>query len=122
MATISAINYKKVFVTEFVNEWTLSPFDGGGKPLQSMTIEVDTSDGQANIYLPQISGFAGVFFTKIIISSANSGGSPIYIYPNEADSIGGLGQILVYNSGNAVLTPVTSNEWSAIQTPGSVPA
>lgn len=124
MPTISAINYRKVVVTEEVSEWTLSPFDAAGRPLQSMTVEVDVTLGNATLLLPSIANFGGIFNTKIIVNSVGSEpvNNNITVTCQEGDSIGNSGSVEIVYSGNAVFTPVTSNEWSVVLTQGAVPA
>lgn len=113
---IQGVNYKEVAVSLSNNSWDIVPFDFNGKPLTEMTIVVDTDLGNADINLPAISSFNGVYGTtiKIIVVNATN---EAFINAVGSDSIGSFTTInLNHTNSSAFLIPALNNAWSVVLT------
>jgi hypothetical protein len=113
--TVSAVNFKKITTAGAGENWAVSPFDASGKALEFMTIEVDTTLGDAALALPEIVNFAGVYGTKITIIALTGNTNAVSIDCSGLDLIGSASSIILAKDGsNVVLTPVSATEWSAV--------
>lgn len=113
MATISGINFKKI-VSAGIETYDLVPFDGAGKPLEFMTIEVDSTLGKVTLNLPEIVNFAGIYGTKINIVALTGSTNDVDIVCSGSDLFGSSSSTTLSSDGsNIVLTPITTTEWSA---------
>ena len=113
--TISGVNFKQIIVPGSGADYILSPFDAAGKPIEFMTIEVDSTNDSTNLYLPEIINFAGIYGTKINVIATTGSTNSIGIIRSGSDLIGSASSITLSNDGsNVVLTPVSATEWSAV--------
>ena len=115
MATISGVNYKKI-VSAGPESYDLVPFDGAGKPLEFMTIEVDSTLGKVDLNLPEAVNFNGIYTTKInVVALTGLTGNPVNVKCSGTDLIGSAStKSLATDGGNVVVTPISATEWSAI--------
>ena len=115
---IQGVNYKEIETSvDGDNNWDIIPFDFGGKPLTEMTIWVDTNDDGADIYLPEISSFNGVFGTTIKIIAPYGDENSALILASGTDKIGSLPSVSLNDNGeNAIFTVAAEGYWSVLKT------
>jgi len=112
--TISGVNFKQI-ISAPKADYVLSPFDAAGKPIEFMTIEVDTNANSIDLYLPEIINFAGIYGTKINVIATTGSANAVTVYTVGSDLIGSSFSVQLKNDGsNVVLTPVSATEWSAV--------
>ena len=113
--TISGVNFKQITVPALGADYILSPFDAAGKPIEFMTIEVDSTNSSSVLYLPEIVNFGGIYGTKINVIATTGSTNGINVNVSGSDLIGSNNLISLSNDGsNVVLTPISATEWSAV--------
>lgn len=103
--------------------YELIPFDLNGNVFKQVTIEVDNTDANCFILLPNIKTLNANYDISINIISLNSTttGNFVYISPQNDDLIGNQPQIQLTQTGsNVILTPIGATNWNGIVCEGSV--
>lgn len=113
---IQGISYKKID-TAIYGTYELAPFDLNGNLFKEVTIEVDLSSDNCDLFLPIISTLNGNFniSIKVIALNASVLGNELNISTTSYDSIGSEQVISLSNDGsNVILTPVSPTAWYGV--------
>lgn len=106
--------------------YLLSPSDLNGNIFPKITLDVDASDGDVEIYLPPIAVFNNSYNFELQITRIDNSVNYVKIYGNydgiDAEFIGAEQFIQLPTSYQSVtLTPTTQISWSANTTLGNAP-
>ena len=112
---IQGISYKKIDTAIF-GSYELAPFDLNGNLFGQVTIEVDLSSGNCDLFLPLISTLNGNFNTSIrVIALPTEAVTQLNVHI-QSDNLIGSEQIisLLSDGSNVILTPVSPTEWYGV--------
>ena len=113
---IQGISYKKID-TAIYGSYELAPFDLNGNLFGQVTIEVDLSSSNCDLFLPLISTLKNNFNISIRVIALNTSvlGNQLNIYKQSDNVIGSQDSITLSNDGsNVILTPVSPTEWYGV--------
>ena len=113
---IQGISYKKID-TAIYGSYELAPFDLNGNLFGQVTIEVDLSSSNCDLFLPLISTLKNNFNISIRVIALNTSvlGNQLNIYKQSDNVIGSQDSITLGNDGsNVILTPVSPTEWYGV--------
>lgn len=122
--TINAVNYYEI-VTTGTEDWIINPFDLNGNPISQMTIKIDQTIGECNLYLPNIALFNNIWDIKITVIAKNGAGifAPPEVWafadplvtPPIQNFIGSyINQQLIGGNSITQLTIADSNSWYGV--------
>ena len=113
---IQGISYKKIDTAIF-NVYELAPFDLNGNLFGQVTIEVDLSSSNCDLFLPLISTLKNNFNISIRVIALNASvlEKELKIYKQSDNFIGSQDSITLSKDGsNVILTPVSPTEWYGV--------
>ena len=113
---IQGISYKKID-TAIYGSYELAPFDLNGNLFGQVTIEVDLSSSNCDLFLPLISTLKNNFNISIRVIALNASvlEKELNIYKQSDNVIGSQDSITLSNDGsNVILTPVSPTEWYGV--------
>jgi hypothetical protein len=113
---IQGISYKKIDTAIF-GSYELAPFDLNGNLFGQVTIEVDLSSSNCDLFLPLISTLNGNFNISIRVIALNASvlGNQLNVYIQSDNLIGSEQSISLLSDGsNVILTPVSPTEWYGV--------
>lgn len=110
---IQGVSYAKIVGGQ---DYDLIPFDLSGNLFSEVTIEVDTTLGNTDIFLPEISTLNGNWNILIKVISLNGATTGNFVNINSsADFIGSNNYLALENDGtNVILTPIASANWYGV--------
>ena len=122
--TINAVSYYEI-VTTGTEDWIINPFDLNGNPVSQMTIKIDQTIGQCNLFLPNIAPFNNIWDIKITVIANNGGGifappevwafaDPLATPPIQNFIGSSINQQLIGGNSITQLTIADSNSWYGV--------
>ena len=111
---IQGVNYKSLTPNN-VN-YVLSPFDGNGNLIPSVTLSVDTTTTATTVYLPEIATLSNNWSLQVdVVLNGGGGGNNCIVSVSGTDTIGSASDVTLSTVGaNVVLRPVENGVWSVV--------
>ena len=116
---IQGVNYKAIDANNLA--YAISPFDGNGNLISSVTLSVNAKFGGTTIALPEISTLQNNWNLQIdVVVSGVAGGNTVnncVIQSSGTDTIGSGTSVVLSGLGqNFTLRPIENGVWSANET------